>query len=194
MPVSVFSVQDAETLQALSHPTRVAILEALREPASAAAVARTIGQSRQRVNYHLKELEGAGLVQRVGEERTGNFVSSLYRAVARSFVVSPKVAWADPRRLAAMRDQHSLETLVELGERLQRDAIELLDRAAFDGEQIASASVTADVRFASEEDRAAFMDAYLRTLRELLERYGARDGEAYRAAIAVYPAAAKAQP
>src|SRR5262245_23815025 len=66
---SVYQVDDAETLQALSHPTRVAILEALREPASAASVARTIGQPRQRVNYHLKELEHAGLVERVGEER-----------------------------------------------------------------------------------------------------------------------------
>ena len=89
-----------------------------------------------------------------------------------------------------MRGQHSLETLVELGERLQRDAAVLLDRAAFDGEQIASASVTADVRFASEADLAAFMDAYLRTLRELLEKYGAREGEPYRAAIAVYPSTA----
>ena len=86
-----------------------------------------------------------------------------------------------------MRDQHALETLVELGERLQRDAAELLDRAAFDGEEIASASVTADVRFACEADRAAFMDEYLRTLRELLEKYGARNGDPYRAAIAVYP-------
>jgi DNA-binding transcriptional ArsR family regulator len=187
MSNSVFTVGDPETLQALSHPTRVAILEALRTPASAAAVARTIGQPRQRVNYHLKELEQAGLVERTGEERTGNFVSSLYRSVARSFVVSPKVAWSDPRRVNAMRDQHSLETLVELGERLQRDAAELLDRAAFDGEEIASASVTADVRFASESDRAAFMDSYLRTLRELLEKYGAKEGERYRAAIAVYP-------
>lgn len=183
----VFSVEHLSALQALSHPTRVAILEALREPASAAAVARTIGQPRQRVNYHLKELEAAGLVERVGEERIGNFVSSIYRAVACVFVVSPKVAWADPRRMDALRDQHSLETLVQLGERVQSDAAVLLDRAAFDGEQISSASVVADARFASAEDRAAFMDEYLRNTRALLERYGSRRGEPYRAVLAVYP-------
>ena len=184
----VFSVDDPQTLQALSHPTRVAILDALREPASAATVARMIGQPRQRVNYHLKELEHARLVERVGEERTGNFVSSLYRSVARSFVVSPKVAWSGSRRIEALRRQHALETLVDLGERLQRDAAELLDRAAFDGEEIASASVTADVRFACEADRKSFMDDYLRALRGLLETYGAKDGEPYRAQVAVYPA------
>ena len=187
MSSSVFTVGDPETLQALSHPTRVAILEALRAPSSAAGVARAIGQPRQRVNYHLKELEQAGLVERTGEERTGNFVSSLYRSVARSFVVSPKVAWSDPRRVDALRRQHSLETLVELGELLQRDAADLLDRAAFDGEEIASASVSADVRFACEDDRAGFMTEYLRTVRELLEKYGAKKGEAYRAMLAVYP-------
>jgi DNA-binding transcriptional ArsR family regulator len=183
----VFSVDDPATLQALSHPTRVAILEALREEASAAAVARAIGQPRQRVNYHLKELEAARLVERVGEERTGNFVSSIYRSVARSFVVSPKVAWADPRRVEALRDQHSLEVLVQLGERLQSDAAELLDRAAFDGEQISSASVSVEVRFASETERAAFMDEYLRSTRELLEKYGTKKGDAYRTLLAVYP-------
>ncbi|MEX2395198.1 MAG: helix-turn-helix domain-containing protein [Actinomycetota bacterium] len=184
----VFSVDDPTTLQALSHPTRVAILEALRDGASAASVARTIGQPRQRVNYHLKELEGAGLVEQIGEERTGNFMSSIYRAVARSFVVSPKVAWAGPRRVEALRDQHSLEVLVQLGERLQSDAAELLDRAAFDGEQISSASVAAEVRFASEEDRSAFMDSYLRSTKALLDKYGSRRGDTYRAVLAVYPA------
>ena len=56
----VLLVRDAERLGALAHPMRVQILEALREPASAATVARAIGQPRQKVNYHLKELEAAG--------------------------------------------------------------------------------------------------------------------------------------
>ena len=86
-----------------------------------------------------------------------------------------------------MRSQHSLETLVLLGERLQSDAAALLDRAAFDGEQIASAAVTAETRFASEEDRAAFLDEYLSTLARLTEKYGSRSGDGYRVVLAVYP-------
>ena len=75
------------SLQALSHPLRVRILDALREPDSAAAVARRLGEARQKVNYHLKELERSGLVVRTGERRNGNFVESLYRAAARTLVV-----------------------------------------------------------------------------------------------------------
>ncbi len=180
-------VRDAERLGALAHPMRVQILEALREPGSAAAVARRIGQARQKVNYHLKELDQAGLVKLVGERRTGNFVESLYQAVARTFLISPEVVWADGRRSETLRTQHSLGTLVLLGERLQHDAAVLLDKAAYEGREIASASVVAEARFATEEEREAFLGAYLRATAELLEKYGNRDGEGYRVVLAAYP-------
>jgi DNA-binding transcriptional ArsR family regulator len=188
-PDPVFSVRNAETLQALAHPIRVQILESLREPASAATVARRIGLSRQKVNYHLKELERAGLVQQIEERRVGNFIESVYRAVARTFLVSPEVAWADGRRLETMQTQHSLETLVMLGERLQRDAASLLDRAAFEGEQIASASVSAEISFENEQQREAFLNEYLKSLAPLLERYGSKGGAPYRVVLAAYPEA-----
>ena len=186
-PDPVFSVRDAATLQALAHPIRVQVLEALRDEASAATVARRIGLSRQKVNYHLKELERAGLVQRVEERRAGNFIETLYRAVARTFLVSPEVAWADGRRFETLASQHALETLVLLGERLQRDAAGLLDRAAYDGAQIASASVTAEVSFADEEQREAFLNEYLEAIAPLLKRYGAKEGAPYRVVLAAYP-------
>ena len=184
---SVRVLVDPEALQVLGHPLRVQILESLREPASAAAVARRIGQPRQKVNYHLKELEQAELVEQLRERRVGNFVESIYRAVARSFLVSPEVAWSDPRRLETLRQQHSLQTLVALGERLQRDAAVLVDRAAFEGEEIASASVEAEARFASEAEREAFLDEYLRATAELLDKYGKKKGAAYRIVLAAYP-------
>lgn len=185
-PDPVFSVRDSATLQALAHPIRVQILESLREPASAATVARRIGLARQKVNYHLKELARAGLVQQVGERRVGNFMESVYRAVARTFLVSPEVAWAGTRRFDVMRSQHSLETLVALGERLQHDAVSLLDRAAFDGEQIASASVVAEARFATERERRAFLDEYVGAMATLFERHAGKTGEPYRIVLAAY--------
>lgn len=184
---SVMAIRDPAHLQALCHPTRVAMLEALREPASAAAVAREIGQPRQRVGHHLKTLEEAGLVVPVGTRRNGNFVEALYQSAARTFVVAPEVAWADPRRLETLESEHSLQTLVRIGERLQRDALILLDRATFDGERVPSAAVSAEARFASEADRAEFLEAYLRMTRELLERHGSKQGEPYRIVLAVHP-------
>lgn len=184
---TVHVVRDAEALLALGHPIRVKALESLREPASAAEVARRIRQPRQKVNYHLKQLEQAGLVKRSGERRTGNFVETLYQSAASSFVVSPEVTWADPRRASVLRAQLSLGELVRLGEQLQADAIALLDRAAFEGATIASASVGAEIRFATEADRAAFLSEYLSAVGRLVDRYAAATGEPYRLMVAAYP-------
>ena len=183
----VRSVSEPESLQALGHPLRVRILEALREPDSAAGVARRIGQSRQNVNHHLKGLERAGLVEHVGERRSGNFIEELYRAAASTFLVSPRAAWGGRRRAEALGEQLSLRQLFELGERLQRDTAALLDRAAFDGETIASASVEAEVGFESAAARAAFMNEYLAALGPLLKKYGHHEGARYRVAVGVYP-------
>jgi DNA-binding transcriptional ArsR family regulator len=183
----VHVITEPDALQAIAHPLRARLLDALRTPGSAAAVARVVGESRQNANYHLRELERVGLVKKVGERRNGNFVETLYQSVASAFVVSPRAAWGDPARMQALQDQSSLEQLVHLGERVERDAAALLDRAAFDGERIASASVEAEVHFTDEENRAEFLREYVRTVGPLLRKYGRRKGAPYRVALAVYP-------
>jgi DNA-binding transcriptional ArsR family regulator len=184
---AIASVVDPRTLQALAHPLRLRILATLREPASPAEAARTLDEPRQKVNYHVKELERAGLVRRVGERRVGNLMEGLYQAVAGTFRVSPRVAWTDPRRVSALADQVSLENLVSAGERLQRAAALLLDRAAFAGEQIASAAVEAEVRLSGEAQRAAFLGEYVAAVGPLLQKYGTGDGDPYRVVLAVHP-------
>jgi len=183
----VHIIEEAAELAALAHPLRVRILDVLRTPASAATVARAVGQSRQNVNYHLKELERTGLVHRAGEQRKGNFMETLFESAAPTILVSPRALWGDEQRAEALKAQLSLENLVLLGERLGRDASVLLDRAAFDGEEIASAAVEAEVHFADEAARAAFMREYLAAVGPLLKKYGRRMGQRYRVALAAYP-------
>jgi len=183
----VHVVERAEQLGALSHPLRLRILDALRAPASAATVARAVGQSRQNVNYHLKELESSGLVRRAGERRKGNFIEALYEAAAPTIVISPRAVWGGEQRAETLKSQLSLENLVMVGERLGHDAAVLLDRAAFDGEEIASVAVETDVYFASEAARAEFLRDYLTAVGPLLRKYGRRGGTHYRVALAAYP-------
>lgn len=187
MTTPVRTLSDPAAIHAMAQPVRLAVLEALREPDSAAGVARILGQSRQRVNYHLGKLAGAGLVEHAGERRRGNFVEQLYQTVARRFVISPAFAWSGDRLSDTLRDQASLARLVDLGERLQRDGAELLDRAAYRGEQIPSAAVEAEVGFASASERAEFMREYLAAMAPLLRKYGSPGGDRFRVALAVYP-------
>lgn len=166
---------------------RIAVLGALRSPDSASGVARMLDEPRQKINYHVKALLDVGLVRLVEERRTGGFVEQVYQAVAGTFVVSPRLAWSGDRRVGALESQVPLEHLVALGESLQRDAIALLDRAAFDGEQIPCAAIDASVRFPDEAARAAFAEEYLAALKPLLKKHGARRGDRYRVAVAVHP-------
>ena len=107
---------------------------------------------------------------------------------APTIVISPRSTWGDdPRRLDALGDQLSLGQLVHHGDQLQRDAAALLDRAAFDGDEIASVSASTTIRFASESDRAAFLREYVEMLTELADRHGSTTGDAFRVLFAAYP-------
>jgi DNA-binding transcriptional ArsR family regulator len=176
-----------EQLAVLAHPTRIAILGVLRTPKSAAAVAREISETRQKTHYHVKALLDAGLIKLVGERRTGAFVEQLYRSVAGTILVSPRLLWSDDAQVRALETQMPLEHLVRLGGSLQRDAAALLDRAAFDGEEIPCAAIDATVRFRNQETRAAFIEEYMAAIKPLLKKYGTRTGDEYRVAIAVHP-------
>lgn len=185
---TVMTLEDPVAIAAATHPVRAAILDALRRPSTAAAAARVVGQTRQNVAYHVRELEKAGLVRHVGQRQNGNFLEQTYVAAARSFLISPSATWGDPAaRAQAMADQMSLGQLFSVGQRLQTDSAALLDRAVFDGEEIPSASVTTEVRFASEEDRAAFLREAVSALTGLARKHGARRGVGYRLIVAAYP-------
>jgi DNA-binding transcriptional ArsR family regulator len=187
MQTSVEFLNDPRQVSALAQPLRAEILEALRTPGTAAGLARTLGRSRQNLSYHLKELERVGLIRHAGERRKGNFMEQLYEATARRFVVSSRFAMDAERLAAVFRDQVSLSQLSDLGERLQRDAAGLVDLAAFEGAEIPSATVEAEVRFPDEAARAAFMTDYVETVTALLAKHGRGEGERYRVALAAYP-------
>ncbi len=176
-----------EQLAALAHPLRLRILDELRAPGTAAGAARRIGESRQLVNHHVRALAKVGLVRSAGERRNGNFVEQLYESIAGTFVLSPRLTWGDGGRARTLVQQVPLRDLVEFGERLQRAAAALLDRAAFDGEAIPSAVVETTIRFADAADRAAFLEEFLASTAALVDKYASRDGDAYSVGLVVHP-------
>lgn len=183
-------LDDPAAIAAATHPVRAAVLEAMRTPTTAAAAARQVGQSRQNVAYHVRELEKVGLLRAVDERPNGNFVERRYQAVADVLLIAPEATWgtAEPRA-RALADQLSLGELVATGLRLQADAAALLDRAAFDGEEIASASVRATVHLATEDARAAFLRDVVDAVTAVARRHGTADGEPFEVVVAAYPGA-----
>ena len=188
--VSLQVVQSSERAAAMLHPLRMQVLEALREPRSATGLARLIGLPRQKVNYHLRELEKHGFVELVEERRKGNCIERIYRSTARAYVISPDTVGmlaADPEQI---QDRFSSAYLTALAAKATRDLGRLRARAAKAGKRLATFSLQTEVRFASAAARAAFAEELTREFSALVARYHdeeARGGRRFTFIVGGYP-------
>jgi DNA-binding transcriptional ArsR family regulator len=184
-------VRDARQLATLLQGDRVRLLELLQEPQSASAAARRTGAPRQQVNYHLRELEKAGLVELVEEQRRGNCVERVLRATARQYVISPEVLGAIGEDPAAVRDRFSSTYLVVVAARTIHDLATLREGADAAGLRLATLTLESEVCFASVTDRNAFAKELSEALARLIVKYhdgNAPGGPRFRVTLGAYPA------
>ena len=127
LPVSV--IRRPASAAAALDPIRQRLLSHLREPDSATGVARRLRLPRQKVNYHLRALEEAGLVELVEERRKGNCLERVVRASAQAFVISPEALGAVAPRADLTADRLSSAYLIGAAGRTIRDLAELESRA-----------------------------------------------------------------
>ena len=128
---------------------RAALLAELSEPASAAELAGRVGQSRQKVNYHLRILESHGLVRAAGQRKWGGLTERLLVATAASYAVSPGAlggAGSDPARTA---DRLSAGYLIALAGRMVREVGELSRRADRKDKRLATLAIDTEIAFAT---------------------------------------------
>jgi len=182
-----YYVELPEQALALLNPLRGEILAQLSAPASAAEIARQLGETAQRINYHLKALEKVGLVRRVGSRQVRNLVEILYQAIAKKFVLAESLG-SQPGTAQKLKDQSALAHLVAASERIKRDALLLLEHSEQD-EQVPSAALHLQVELPDAEARSAFVEEYAAMVQQLVERYRQPDavGSAYQVFLAVYP-------
>ncbi len=182
-------IEDAAAAEASLDPMRARLLAALAEPGSAAMLAARLGLPRQKVNYHLKELERHGLVELAEERRRGSMTERVYRATAASYVISPTALAAvspDPSRSP---DQLSARWLLALGARMVQEVGSLLTGAARARQRVASFGIDARVRFASAADRAAFAEELSQAVTALVGRYhdeSAPQGRVHRVVVGLH--------
>src|SRR5918995_2420262 len=123
-------VRQPDQVQVLLHPERRRLVEALAaRPDSASGLARRLGESRQRLNYHLRLLEQAGHVELAGERWKGSKPERVMRLVARQYVLDPATMGSiavDPDQVG---DRFSATYLITLASRALRELAELVERA-----------------------------------------------------------------
>jgi DNA-binding transcriptional ArsR family regulator len=184
-------IDDPETAAVALQPARLEILEALRDPDSGTGVARRLGLPRQRVGYHLRELEKRGLLRHVEDRKRGNCVERIVQATARYYLVSPAALGpveADP---GSIRDRFSSAYQVAVMARTLRDVAELQGRARDAGKKLPTLTLQTDVRFANAAAQGAFAEELTNALAALVAKYhddAAERGRTFRFTVAGHPA------
>jgi DNA-binding transcriptional ArsR family regulator len=194
MARSLDVIRRRATAATLLRPLRGEILEGLREPESASGLARRLGLPRQKVNYHLRELEKEGLVELVEERRRGNCTERVVKASARSYLISPEALGTLGSSPDRIPDRLSAAYLVATAGQAVRDVGQMQERAEEAGQRLATITLTSEVRFASAEARNAFAEQLATTLARLAARYheeNAPGGRRFRFFIGGYPAPAE---
>ena len=185
MPAVLQIVQNPEKAAILLQPGRLDLLVRLAEPDSAAGLARQLGIPRQKVNYHLRELEREGFVELFEERRKGNCIERMVRATAREFLIAPHAG------KTVIADCFSAAYLVSTMARVIRDLAAICLRAGKARKRVATLTLETEIRFATAESRSAFAEELTATIAHLARKYHdeqAEGGRRFRLIAASYPA------
>jgi DNA-binding transcriptional ArsR family regulator len=184
-------IEDWAVAASLLDPSRQRVLERLVEPDSATGVARGLGLPRQRVAYHVRELERHGLVEAVEERRRGNCIERVVRATARRYVISPAALGALGITKGEAQDALSSTYLLAVAAQTIREVGALREDARRAGKRLPTLTLQLDMKFATGAARAAFAEELAQFFARSVDRYhdaDAAEGRMYRLNVTGYPA------
>jgi DNA-binding transcriptional ArsR family regulator len=188
--LDVAVIDDPAAAEATLNPMRAQLLAELAEPGSATTLAAKAGTSRQRLNYHLRELERHGLIELVEERRKGNCTERVLRATAASYVISPAAFAAVAPDPARSPDQVSAHWMLALAGQLVRDVGDLIAGATKARKRVGTYAIDGEIRFASAAGRAAFAAELGEAVAQLAGKYhdsSAKGGREHRLVVALHP-------
>jgi DNA-binding transcriptional ArsR family regulator len=183
-------VADPDRAATALSPDRRRLLAALAEaPNSATGLAELLGDSRQRLNYHLRELEKAGFLELVEERRKGNCTERVLRAKAKHWLI-------DPGALAGLGDQplpppdrFSATYLIALAARAIREVAGLVGKASGSQKRLATLALDTEIRLARPADFSAFAEDLALAVGQVIERHthDAPGGRRFRILAGAWP-------
>ncbi len=182
-------LREPERIAVLMDPGRRRLVDALLErPDSAVGLARRLGDTRQRLNYHLRVLAEAGLLEVAEERQRRGARERVYRVVARRFALDPgSLGELSPEPLDG--DRFSATYLVALASRGIRELAALLERARSSGKRLATTGLSTEVRLAEPGDFNGFAAELSRAVAKVVARYDTAGpgGRTFRVFAGAYP-------
>lgn len=191
-PTRVGLVNEPDRVRLALSPIRRRLLERLREPASATQLAGELGLSRQRINYHLRALEQAGMLELVEERPRRGFTERVLAARADAFVVDPGVLGSRDRIEA--QDRYAAEHLIGAASDVVRDVVRMQVAAQAEGTRLLTFTIEADVRFAAPADLERFCEQLATDVARAAATHGADGGRPYRLVLGGHPTPASEDP
>ncbi len=183
-------VGDTARAQVLLHPTRLALLASLETEGSAADLGRRLDLPRQRVGYHLRELESEHLIEVAEERQRGSVIERVYRRSASAYAISSAALGSVGSTTEGLEDRFSAAYQVALASRAVEDLGRLQVGARKAGKQLPTLALESEVRFASPRQRHAFAVELLAAVEGLVAKYhdaGAPAGRSFRFYAGAYP-------
>jgi DNA-binding transcriptional ArsR family regulator len=186
-------VAERERAQFLLHPLRLRIMEAAREPASAAGLARRLDLKPQKVNYHVRRLSDLGFLRVVEERRAGNVLETVYVASARSYVLASGVL--GPLAPVLSDDGVTAGRLLALHARAEAELGAVMAGAGSGGSTLGALALDEEFRFETAQQRAVFTRAVRDLFSAVVRKYtspaapveGPATGRRYRMILGCYP-------
>jgi DNA-binding transcriptional ArsR family regulator len=186
-PTRVDLIGEPDRVRLALSPVRRDLLERLREPASATQLAAELGLSRQRINYHLRALERAGMLDLVEERPRRGFTERVLAARADAFVVDPGVMGS--RASIEAQDRYAAEHLIGAASDVVRDVVRMQAAAQAEGTRLLTFTIEADVRFAAPADVERFCERLAELVADTAAAHGTTaGGRSYRLVLGGHPA------
>jgi DNA-binding transcriptional ArsR family regulator len=188
LPIATLNSADAAA--AVLDETRVAILATLREPGSAASVAAKLAAPRQRIGYHVRALERAGLVVPVTERTHGGLVERLVQASAAGYVVAPQALGPLAPDATTIADRFSTGYQLAVASRIIHDLTDLRARAERARKTVPTLTLDTRVRVASAEAQQAFATDLANAVARVIEKHHddrTPGGRTFACAVTVHP-------
>jgi DNA-binding transcriptional ArsR family regulator len=183
-------VSAPERVSALLSPIRRRLLKSLAEPNSASGLARRLGLPRQKINYHLRELERAGFVELHEEIQRRGCVERMVRVTARTYTISHDFLEGLAVNPDSIRDRFSSAYLIAAAGRVVRDVAVLRERAASVEQHLATLAIETEVSFGSPSGFNAFAEELASAIARLAVKYNqehSRASRKFRVVIGAHP-------
>jgi DNA-binding transcriptional ArsR family regulator len=161
-----YKILENEELGALSSPFRRQLLEDLSEQAeSAVSISRRYEMSRQRVGYHMRDLERAGFIEVSEERQQRGLKERLYRA--KPVVYVNKVRDVP----TSSQDRFSWANLLNSFAQGLWELTTIRRLADKQGKKLATLGIEGEIHFQTPAARKAFTQELVREVERLIEKY-----------------------